>query len=254
MQIDAHMFFLQDWDRISVKMLQAAPSNKPVISHYPPPEEYDFSTSHYRVAPRLCGPIYANSDLESQIIRLEGSFNYDTVKIDTPRFAPFVAAGYFVAHSDCLREVPYDPFFPWIFMGEETSLSARLWTSGYDIFSPSQSVTSHKYGRRKKPKFWESVHRLFRYGIHNPLQELVLERVKYQLGYPESDADFISPQTVLAHIEEYGMGKVRSLEDFLYIGGLNMKEKRIDKSMRWCETGVPPPGKEQFNSMYETAL
>ena len=42
-------------------------------------------------------------------------------------------------------------------MGEEIIMSTRLWTSGYDIFSPSQAVVGHIYVRRHKPKFWESV-------------------------------------------------------------------------------------------------
>ena len=53
--------------------------------------------------------------------------------------------------------VPFDPFLPWIFMGEEIIMSTRLWTSGYDIFSPSQSVVGHMYGRQHQPKFWETV-------------------------------------------------------------------------------------------------
>jgi hypothetical protein len=91
-------------------------------------------------------------------------------QLSKPRFAPFTAAGYFVAHSDFLREVPFDPFLPWIFMGEEIIMSSRLWTAGYDIFSPIQSVVGHIYVRRHKPKFWESVHRAFTDGVHNPLQ------------------------------------------------------------------------------------
>jgi len=55
-------------------------------------------------------------------------------------------------------------------MGEEIIMSTRLWTAGYDIFSPSRSVVGHIYVRRHKPKFWESVHRAFTPGIHNPLQ------------------------------------------------------------------------------------
>jgi hypothetical protein len=42
-------------------------------------------------------------------------------------------------------------------MGEEIIMSTRLWTSGYDIFSPSQSVVGHMYVRRHQPKFWETV-------------------------------------------------------------------------------------------------
>ena len=44
-------------------------------------------------------------------------------------------------------------------MGEEISMSARLWTSGYDIFSPTVNVLNHYYVRRHYPKFWESVNR-----------------------------------------------------------------------------------------------
>lgn len=87
-------------------------------------------------------------------------------------------------------------------MGEEIILSSRLWTSGYgthtnrintffflethtkddyltmsrshiaaaDMFSPAQAVVGHIYFRRHQPKFWESVHRAFTMGVHNPLE------------------------------------------------------------------------------------
>jgi hypothetical protein len=73
MQTDAHMTFRQDWDAISVEMLQRAPSKKPVISHYPPGHQVDLEKMSNQPASRLCGPIFATSDLESQIVRLEGA-------------------------------------------------------------------------------------------------------------------------------------------------------------------------------------
>jgi len=249
MQIDAHMTFLQNWDAISVEMLLKAPSKKPVLSHYPPGHTANLEKMSDKAAARLCGPVFASSDLEAQIIRLEGCFNYDKKKIDVPRFAPFTAAGYFVAHSDFLREVPFDPFLPWIFMGEEIILSARLWTSGYDIFSPSQAVVGHIYVRRHKPKFWESVHRAFSFGVHNPLQMMILDRIKYQLGYPEAAGDMIEMKSLLTAIEQYTMGKERPVEDYLRIVGLNMTTKTVSYTA-WCETGQPPPGFEQYNNLY----
>ncbi|KAL3789250.1 hypothetical protein HJC23_002835 [Cyclotella cryptica] len=251
MQIDSHMTFLQDWDALSIEMLQAAPSKKPVISHYPPPHTADLVQKSKVAAPRLCGPIFATSDLEAQIVRLEGSYNYDSVKLDVPRFAPFVAAGYLVAHSDMLREVPFDPFLPYIFMGEEILLSARLWTSGYDIFSPTYSLLGHRYVRSHKPKFWESIHRTFTPGVHNPLQMLVLNRVKYQLGYPESAKDMVKPKSLFTAAEQYSMGTARSLEEYLNIVGLNMTTKEVSYTA-WCETGVPPPGFEKYTRFYIT--
>ena len=244
------MTFAQDWDKELITMLQNAPSDKPVISHYPLPHTADLVEKAKVAAPRLCGPIFATSDLESQIIRLEGSYNYDSVKLKYPRFAPFIAAGYLVAHSDILREVPFDPFLPYIFMGEEILLSARLWTSGYDIFSPTHSLLGHHYVRNHKPKFWESVHRTFSFGVHNPLQMLVLNRVKYQLGYPESSKDMIKPKTLFTAVDQYSMGSTRTLDDYLKIVGLNMNTKEVTYTA-WCETGVPPPGFEKYDNLYK---
>ncbi len=165
MQIDSHTSFAQDWDASSIDMLKNAPSEKPVISHYPPPHTADLEELTSVAAPRVCGPVFAANELECQIIRFEGSYNYDSVKLTTPRFAPFVAAGYFMAHSDIIRDVPFDPFLPYLFTGEEIILSARLWTSGYDIFSPTHSIVGHRYVRNHRPKFWESIHRVFTAGV-----------------------------------------------------------------------------------------
>ena len=150
---------------------------------------------------------------------------------------------------DFLREVPFDPFLPWIFMGEEIIMSTRLWTAGYDIFSPSRSVVGHIYVRRHKPKFWESVHRAFTPGIHNPLQMMVLNRIKYQLGYPEAAKDMLKPKSLLTAVEQYSMGTERPLEEYLRIVGLNMTTKMVHMT-GWCENGTVPPGFEQYASIY----
>lgn len=249
MQTDAHMTFATHWDAISIEMLQKAPSKKPILSHYPPSHTINLDLRSKAPASRLCGPVFATSDLEAQIIRLEGAGMFDNQQLEYPGFAPFTAAGYFVAHSEFLREVPFDPFLPWIFMGEEIIMSSRLWTAGYDIFSPSQSVVGHMYVRRHKPKFWESVHRAFTAGVHNPLQAMVLDRVKYQLGYPESAKDMLRAKSLLTAIELYTMGKARPLSDYLKIVGLNMTTKEVTYTA-WCETGTPPPGFEQYNHLY----
>lgn len=43
-----------------------------VLSHYPPSHLEDLAKQAKSPANRLCGPIFATSDLEAQIIRLEG--------------------------------------------------------------------------------------------------------------------------------------------------------------------------------------
>jgi [Skp1-protein]-hydroxyproline N-acetylglucosaminyltransferase len=53
-------------------MLNDAPSEKPVISNYPPDFDVDLEDIKNHPGSRLCGPIFATSEMESQIIRLEG--------------------------------------------------------------------------------------------------------------------------------------------------------------------------------------
>jgi hypothetical protein len=230
-------------------MLLAAPTAKPVISHYPPSHDTNLTQIAKEPCSRLCGPVFACSEIEAQIIRLEGAAKYDKVQLPTPRFAPFTAAGYMVAHSDFLREIPFDPFLPWIFMGEEIIMSARLWTAGYDMFSPVQAVCGHIYVRRHKPKFWESVNRALHPGIINPLKGMILNRIKHQLGYPESAMDILAPKSLLTAVEYYSMGKERSLDEYLRIVGLNMTTKEVTLT-HWCEEGAPPPGFEQYAHLY----
>jgi hypothetical protein len=103
--------------------------------------------------------------------------------------------------------------------------------------------------RRHKPKFWESVHRMFTNGVHNPLQAMVLDRVKYQLGYPESARDMLPHKSILTAVDHYTMGTARPLEEYLRLVGLNMTTKEVTYT-GWCEEGTPPPGFEQYNHLY----
>jgi hypothetical protein len=89
MQIDAHMTFARHWDSISIAMLKKAPSAKPVLSHYPPSHTQDLDKMENRPGSRLCGPVFATSDLETQIIRTYSckthvrSSSFSTVKFLT---------------------------------------------------------------------------------------------------------------------------------------------------------------------------
>lgn len=156
-----------------------------------------------------------------------------------------------MAHSGFLKEVPYDPFLPWIFMGEEIIMSARFWTFGYDIFSPTHSVIGHMYVRRNKPKYWESVGRFLWDGVDSYVQALVLNRIKYLLGYPESARDMVWPPTVFTAVEKYGMGNVRSVKDYLKMIDMDVVRKEVGM-MDWCRTGQPPEHAKNVAHLYDT--
>ncbi|CAM9164550.1 unnamed protein product, partial [Scytosiphon promiscuus] len=211
MQIDAHSLFVHGWDAMLVDDIHKTPSYPlSVLSHYPPSTGAPFED---KPGYRICGAEFAKSNVEYDIIRLGAGLQQDKQIQQKPCPAPFIGAGFFFAHASFLADVPYDPYVPWVFMGEEILVSLRMWTWGYDIYSPTRNVLSHLYVRRHTPKFWETVNRLFeKNSMHNELTSMVIHRVKNIAGYPESSAEILRQPTLLENLDLYGDGDVRAME------------------------------------------
>lgn len=79
---------------------------------------------------------------------------------------------------------------------------------------------------------------------------MVLDRIKYQLGYPEAAKDMMRSKSLLTAVEQYSMGTQRPLDEYLRIVGLDMVSKEVTVT-HWCEKGHPPPGFENLNHLYE---
>jgi len=232
LQIDSHSEFVKRWDTKLINMVDTAPAAKPVISAYPPDSSHNWRDT---IGFRMCDSGFATAQIEWQIIRLGSSLAFDKSMQSVPCYAPFVAAGFFFAEAGFLHEVPFDPFLPWIFMGEEISMSARLWTAGYDIFSPTTNVLNHYYVRRHYPKFWETVNRFFKSPIHNELTTMVLKRVKCMLEYPESRPEMIQPQSLLYRLDDWSMGTKRPLSRYMKMVNIDVNTKKIVPNT-WCRT------------------
>ena len=159
-----------------------------------------------------------------------------------PKQTAFIAAGFFFARAEFLVDVPFDPFLPWCFMGEEIALSVRAWTSGWDIYAPRKNLISHQYrpGRLGLPKFWESVFRLYGRPLNNGLQGRIVERVKNLVGYPESTSAKIVAKgdaLVLLDQEHYGLGSERTLEEYMKLTNIDVNTKTCGK-IPWCNQGL----------------
>lgn len=101
--------------------------------------------------------------------------------------------------------------------------------AGYHIFSPTINVLAHIYVRRNKPKFWETVGRAFhRPGFHNRLNALVIRRIKNILEYPESDDELVRPQSLAIHKDRFGMGRRRTLGQYMDMVGLDQVRRGED--------------------------
>ena len=61
--------------------------------------------------------------------------------------------------------------------------------------------------------------------------------IKYQLGYPEAAKDMLPTRSILTAVEQYTMGKSRSLDEYMRIVGLNVTTKEVTYT-GWCEEGT----------------
>lgn len=207
-QIDSHMRFVSGWDERLIDMLATCAALKPVLSTYPlaftPPE--DFAPDKLvTITPR---------GFDNNGILLQGS-SLSSMDQAPPSPAPtaFLGAGMVFAQGRIVAEVPYDPHL--YFEGEEITLAARLWTKGWDIFSPNRIVAYHDYGKRPdRPRHWKDQQ------AWKVLNERSRRRIKHLLAIESSNSG-----EDLVDIEKLGLGTARSLAAYEAFSGLDFKAR-----------------------------
>jgi len=242
LQADAHLRFAPEWDRLYAEEAKAAKSYpKAVLSAYPPGfSEEDPPYKGGTVGTRLCTCQFSTSDVEHHIIRINTG---DTcgAHAEAPTQIAYIAAGFFFARAEFLTDVPFDPFLPWCFMGEEIALSLRAWTNGWDIYAPRKNLIAHQYrpGRMGLPKFWENTGRVFGRpgpGFNTQLQSISLKRVKYMVGYKDTtkeSLESLDQSVVLTDFEHYGPGETRTMAEFLEHVNIDMEKEQCG-NIKWC--------------------
>jgi [Skp1-protein]-hydroxyproline N-acetylglucosaminyltransferase len=164
MQSDSHLRFAPDWDRHYKEDLRLAKSYpKAILSTYPSGfKDGDPPYMGGTMAPRLCTCEFPGDEGRHSMIRINTGHDCKSEQ-DAPTQIAYIAAGFFFARSEFLLDVPFDPYMPWIFMGEEIALSLRAWTHGWDAYAPRKDWIAHQYrpGKMGLPKFWENTARVF---------------------------------------------------------------------------------------------
>lgn len=209
-QIDSHTRFAKGWDAKAIKTLKACPSAKPVLTHYPHDWEHMKAENKVTSVPVLC-----KSKFDAHGVPTFEAVSMEPSAGGAPRPVPFTSGGFVFGPGEMLREVPYDPDLPQLFQGEEILYSARLWTTGYDFFTPTQNLVYHHYYRETAPKFWSDVD-------YSAQQAATLAKVKKLLqgrmdAYP------------------HGMGTARQLGDYWDYAGLDWTAKTSTSESKFCK-------------------
>jgi hypothetical protein len=135
--------------------------------------------------------------------------------------SPLWASGFSFSDSSALHEVPYDPALPFLFFGEEVSMAARLFTHGYDFFSPPEAVVYHLWSRGHRPSYLSDAAAAASDRDAVAEQRAASERrVRALLGMEGGDGVPPPPR--------YGLGARRSLEDFEALVGVRFKQRTVE--------------------------
>jgi len=213
LQLDSHHRFTKNWDETLIDMLkglQKKGHKKPLLTAYLPgyfpnndPDGRNIEvwhTNYDRFMPE--GPIF-----------IVPCYVDNWQKLKEPIPARFYSGHFGFTLGSFVHDVPHDPDF--YFHGEETSISARAFTHGYDLFHPHFPVIWHEYTRQGKTRHWDD-HQF------SPLDKFSFKKYRALFGIDDESReglDFVG----------FDLGKERSLAEFERYIGVDFKGKRTQK-------------------------
>lgn len=164
MQIDSHTRFELHWDSDCKRMILDL-GDSAVLSTYP----CDFGKASPDQIPVISEFKPSGSYIGSFEAKLEQRGKVYPINLA-------LSGGFIFAVAKLICDVPFDPYLPFLFQGEEILYSARAYEKGYRFYAPNKVVCTHQYGRADKPKFWLDFKNF------DAVQKLTHEKLRYIFG------------------------------------------------------------------------
>jgi hypothetical protein len=207
-----------------IELLGACDSPDPVLTQYPasyqPPDKREpFDRARVQMIRRF---------LPSGLLDFGTEAVPDDATADRPMPTAALAGGFIFGPSRILRDVLSDPEI--YFNGEEPNLAVRLWTAGFDLFSPHVVVIYHYYLRKDGSRHWNDA-------VSRETLELTNHTLRRLRLLCEPGA--FRPEEV-AELGRYGLGTRRSLAEYEAFAGVNFAARTIAVQARSYPFVRPP--------------
>ena len=211
LQLDSHHRFAPEWDARMLEDYYAARElcAKPILSTYLTPFEPEQAV--YDITPCLMSQYEFSAD---KLLMSRPSFIQDYQTRKKPIRARTLSGHFLLTRGIFCQEVPYDPDIYFGGYTEETTMSARAFTAGYDVYSPYRQYIWHEYTRNKRPKHWED------HGVNSSTQKTSGERDSYARN---KTRQLFGQEEHGINMGKYGLGKTRSLRDYESFAGFDFK-------------------------------
>jgi [Skp1-protein]-hydroxyproline N-acetylglucosaminyltransferase len=207
LQIDSHMRFTDGWDTKCKnelnKVISDVNHDRICLSNYPAPFNLDDDKISEDYS--LKGHMYISEIDEDDAFP---RFYSEYVKyLDKPQKSFGWAGGFSFSLSDIINQVPYEPYTPFIFFGEEMDILSRLISSEWQVYVPSIPICFTSFDREYRPVIWE-----------NPNSEMTnkLSKLRYYVKY-DLVKDYLMdqiPHRLLIGLDDY---KLKNNMDFIDI-------------------------------------
>lgn len=228
LQLDSHHRFAQNWDTTLIDMMNSlkGQSPKPLLTSYAagydPNNDKILKGSACKILPhdfKSSGTIWFNPT------------PINDITLNRPLRARLVSGHYFFTLGSHCKEYIYDPEL--YFAGDEIALSARSYTMGYDLYHPHVNLVWHHYGRQDRIKHWgdhndKNKEKGLVEKTWNERDQWSKKKLRQMLGEENNNID----------LGIYGLGNVRTIEDYEKYTGFDFKNRRIQQS---AIGGVEPP-------------
>lgn len=237
LQIDSHHRFVQNWDEICLEDYKQAlmVSEKPIITTYVTPFNPKDPEESWIPTPCLMSQYEFSGD------RLLMSMPWYIQDYKTRKRvirARTISGHFYFTSGNFINEVPYDPDIYFGGYTEETSLSVRAFTNGYDFFSPYRMVMWHEYTRNYRVKHWDD------HGKESATKKTSGER---DIFARNKTRQLFGTEEYGIDMGKYGLGNMRTVHDYEVFGGFDFKKLLIqDYTMKVKEPPNPTPWEEQF--------
>lgn len=237
LQIDSHHRFVQDWDVIVLEdykqALTIAP--KPIITTYCAPFDPNSDETTWNPVPCLMSQYEFSGDR----LLMSMPWYIQDYKTKTEVIRSRTISGHFYFTSgNFVKEVPYDPDIYFGGYTEETTLSVRAFTNGYDFFSPYRTVMWHEYTRNYRPKHWDD------HGKESQTKKTSGERDVFARN---KTRQLFGTQEYGIDMGVYGLGDDRTLHDYEVYGGFDFKKCLIQEyTLKVKDAPNPTNWEEQF--------
>ena len=222
LQIDCHSRFFENWDEILIRELEACQqlSSRAVISHYP----INIDNMNNREKLKGIGKVNRFRQLDAESIKSHGT---QVALPKSPERAIGISAAMLFMETSAKRRAPYDPHLDFgLHAAEQVLYAARLWTNGYDIYTPTAHTVATQYaGSRERISNEARTATLENRG---DWPEKTWSKVKYLLALDSLEqvsAAYL--ESIAVHEFPFGMGKERSLLDYYRYCEIHEKLKTV---------------------------